>query len=479
MVPLNIYRAVAQQDALLRIGEWVADNGVESDATEWRAARDLLLRRPPRVAGGADGGDLVTVGEAGSTAARRLATLLDATTLPIQGPPGSGKTYTGARMIVDMILDGRRSGRPTRIGIAANSHKVISNLLEAVCAAAQEANTSILGLQKIDGEDGCKHDFVRHVADNGAVEHALTSAEVEVVGGTAWLWAREELSGLLDTLFVDEAGQMSLANVVAMSGSARNIVLLGDPQQLEQPLQGAHPEGAGRSALAHLLGEQKTVPTDRGLFLEKTYRMHPTITAFTSELFYEGKLEPVAGLERQRVEGPGEWSGSGLRWEAVPHDGNTNFSPEEAHRVVEIVRALVGREWVDQKGEKQLIGRGDIRVVSPFNAHRLLIDELLKDAGLEGVPVGTVDKFQGQEAPVSIYTMATSRPEDAPRGMEFLLSLNRLNVATSRARALAIVIASPALLAAVVKTPDQLRMANALSAFVEAAEPPLAKPPEG
>ena len=162
----------------------------------------------------------------------------------------------------------------------------------------------------------------------------------------------------------------------------------------------------------------------------------------------------------------------------MPHDGNTNVSPEEADRVVEIVRALVGREWVDQEGEKQLIGRGDIRVVSPFNAHRLLIDELLKDAGLEGVPVGTVDKFQGQQAPVSIYTMATSRPEDAPRGMEFLLSLNRLNVATSRARALAIVIASPALLAAVVKTPDQLRMANALSAFVEAAQPPLAEPPE-
>jgi len=284
------------------------------------------------------------------------------------------------------------------------------------------------------------------------------------------LWADDDLARSVETLFVDEAGQVSLANVVSMAESALNIVLLGDPQQLDQPTQGVHPGGAGKSALGHFLGDEETVPADRGVFLEKTWRMHPLITAYTSELFYEGKLATVPGLEQQRVSGDDWLSGSGIRWVAVAHQANTNESVEEAAKVVEIVRSLIGRTWVNQDGEAKQIGPDQIRVVSPFNAHRLLIDRRLAEAGVTGVAVGTVDKFQGQEAPVSIYTVATSRPEDAPRGLGFLLSTNRLNVATSRARALAIVVASPALLNAVPRSPDQLRMANALCAFVEAAE---------
>ncbi len=209
------------------------------------------------------------------------------------------------------------------------------------------------------------------------------------------------------------------------------------------------------SALGHLLGGAEVVAADRGLFLEKTWRMHPAITGYTSDLFYEGKLEAVPGLDGQRIEGSDWLSGSGLRWMEVAHEGNTNASPEEAEAVVEIVRSLIGREWVDKDGTtKRDRPRTDIRVVSPYNAHRLLIDDLLRKARIAGVPVGTVDKFQGQEAPVSIYTMATSRPEDAPRGMGFLYSLNRLNVATSRAKALAIVVASPHLLEPCRKRPS-------------------------
>jgi len=254
--------------------------------------------------------------------------------------------------------------------------------------------------------------------------------------------------------------------VVAMSGAARNVVLLGDPQQLDQPTQGVHPDGAGRSALAHLLDGAEVVAPIQGVFLEKTWRMHPEITAYTSELFYEGKLESVEGLSGQRVLGDGGLSGSGLRWAAVDHDGNTNASVEEADRVCDIWRSLIGRRWADWKGVERALRPDDIVIVSPFNAHRLLIQARV---GREA-RVGTVDKFQGQEAPVSIYTMATSRPEDAPRGLGFLYSLNRLNVATSRARALAIVVASPALPSAVPRTPDQLRMVNGLCAFVEAAD---------
>lgn len=475
IVPRNIYRAVAQQDALMRIGEWVVHNGIDSPMPDYRAARDLLLRLPPRVVG-TDGGALVHEDETGTQAALRLAATLDGTTLPIQGPPGSGKTHTGARMILGLV-----NGQPPRtVGVTANSHKVISNLLKAVGDAGgdgREAGARVRGMQKVDGDDGCKADFVECVDDNGVVERALVDGRVDVVGGTAWLWARAQMAGLVDTLFVDEAGQMSLANVVAMSAAARNVVLLGDPQQLDQPTQGAHPAGAGRSALAHILGAAKTVPDDRGVFLEQTYRMHPTITAYTSELFYEGKLTAVDGLERQRVVGAAsanglatDWlSGSGLRWVPVEHDGNTNSSEEEARKVVEIVQALVGRGWVDGEGKERPITPQDIRIVSPFNAHRLLIGRLLKEADLGATPVGTVDKFQGQQATVSIYTMATSRPEDAPRGIDFLYSLNRLNVATSRAKALAIVVCSTRLLDVLAHTPDQVRMANGLCAFVEAA----------
>ncbi len=457
VVPLDIFNAEAQQDALARIGEWVADNGIDSDSDQYRAARELLVRLAPR-AGQADGSPLVGDAETGSDAAMRLATILDRTTLPIQGPPGSGKTYTGARMILELVRDGRQ------VGVAANSHKVIANLLDAVGSAADLARVEVRGMQKVDGEDGCKHAFVKCVGSNDEVVEGLSSRAVDVVGGTAWLWSRADMAGLIDTLFVDEAGQMSLANVVAMSGSARNVVLLGDPQQLDQPTQGVHPDGAGVSALAHLLGGAETVTPEQGLFLERTWRMHPSITEFTSELFYEGKLESVAGLERQSVLADGlpdgfEWlAGSGLRWVPVDHDGNTNASIEEADRVCEIWNALIGRDWMDADGARRAIGTDDIVIVSPFNAHRMLIQERLGPTAR----VGTVDKFQGQEAPVSIYTMATSRPEDAPRGMAFLYSLHRLNVATSRARAIAIVVASPRLLDVVPGTPEHLRMANAL-----------------
>jgi len=458
IVPLNIFRVPAQQAALMEIGAWIADNGIESPSPDYRAARDLLLRRAPRT-GQAAGDALVRHGETGSAAALRVVTQLDATTLAIQGPPGSGKTFTGARMIHELVRAGKK------VGITSNSHKVISNFVKAVLEAG-DARV----IQRANDEDDChKHPLVQPGKSNHAVADGLNSGKYDVAAGTAWLWADEDMAGTVDTLFVDEAGQVSLANVISMSGCARNVVLLGDPQQLEQPIQGLHPDGAGASSLGHLLGEAETVPADRGLFLEQTYRMHPRITAFTSELFYEDKLESVPGLERQEVLADDlpaefEWlAGSGLRWVPVNHDGNTNASVEEAERVCEIWNALVGRSWVDRDGTRREIGPTDIVIVSPFNAHRLLVQERLPQAR-----VGTVDKFQGQEAPVSIYTMATSRPEDAPRGLRFLLSLNRLNVATSRARALTIVVASPRLLDAAVRTPDDLHMASALCALAEA-----------
>jgi uncharacterized protein len=349
-----------------------------------------------------------------------------------------------------------------KVGITSNSHKVIGNLLLAVCDAAVEADYPLRPMQKAAKDEVAVHPRIeiKRVDENDDVVSALDAGEVEVVGGTPWLWARADMEGKVHTLFVDEAGQVSLANVVALSAGAQNVVLLGDPQQLDQPTQGVHPEGAGRSALAHLLNGAEVIPPGLGIFLEHTWRMHPRITEYTSDLFYRGELRSVEGLERQLVMGSDWLSGSGLRWVPVDHDGNTDQSVEEAEEVARIWRELVGREWVDKDGVARLIGAEGIVIVSPFNAHR----KLLLDRLPAGARVGTVDKFQGQEAPVSIYTMATSRPEDAPRGMNFLYSLNRLNVATSRARALAVVVASPRLLDVVPGSPDQLTSANALIA---------------
>jgi uncharacterized protein len=304
--------------------------------------------------------------------------------------------------------------------------------------------------------------------DNKKARHALDSGEAQGVGGTAWLWSHADLAGAVDVLFVDEAGQMALANVLAMSPSAKSIVLLGDPQQLEQPKKAAHPDGVDISALEHMLDGHTTVPDDRGVFLPKTWRMAPAITAYTSEMFYEGRLSSIEGLERQVLRFAQDKLGAGVRLVFVDHDGNRSYSKEEVAAVVELVKGLTakGVTWTDKDGKATQIEGKHILVVAPYNAQ---VSRLTTALAGTGARVGTVDKFQGQEAPVVIYSMATSRPEDAPRGMEFLYSLNRLNVATSRARCLAIVVASERLFEPECRSPRQMKLANALCRYRELA----------
>jgi superfamily I DNA and/or RNA helicase len=297
---------------------------------------------------------------------------------------------------------------------------------------------------------------------NEGLERALRDGELNVAAGTVWLWARPGMAHSVDTLFVDEAGQMSLANVLAISGAARNLVLLGDPQQLAQPSQAAHPPGADASALGHILGERATMPAGAGLLLDQTYRMHPDLCRYTSEVFYDGKLHGADGLGRQEILGDGPFSGSGLRVVQVPHQGNTNASPEEAGVVAQIAESFVSCSWRDRHGAVQAVGRDGILIVTPYNAQIRAIQGALAARGLTGLRVGTVDKFQGREAPVMIYSMATSSADEAPRGLEFLYDRHRLNVATSRARAMAIIVASPDLIRVSCRTPHQMTLANAL-----------------
>jgi len=273
------------------------------------------------------------------------------------------------------------------------------------------------------------------------------------------------MQNLVDVLLVDEAGQFSLANAVAVCSAAQSMVLLGDPQQLEQPTQAVHPDGAGISALDHLLGGHDTVPADRGVFLDKTYRMHPAITEFVSQTSYDGRLASVEGLAGQRVQAPGALTGSGLRWVPVPHQGNSSASDEEAAVVAALVVDVCRGTWWDAKGAQRPLTLDDVLIVAPYNRHvARLVDRLP-----QGARVGTVDKFQGQQAPVVIYSTASSSAADAPRGVDFLYDVHRLNVAVSRAKALTVIVAGPDLLDAEARTPAQLRSVNALCRFVEEA----------
>src|SRR6185369_1618730 len=295
------------------------------------------------------------------------------------------------------------------------------------------------------------------------VSARLKARELDVVGGTSWAWVTDHLEHSVDVLVVDEAGQMSLANVLAVSSAAESLILFGDPAQLDQPQKGSHPPGADASALEHLLGDALTMPADRGVFLPETRRLSPAICEFTSRVFYDGRLQPIPGLEQQCIDGPAPFRGSGLSFVPVMHRGNTNQSDEEVTRVSQIVKGILdsGARFVDRKGEARALTARDILVVAPYNAQ---VTALHSRLGGE-VQVGTVDKFQGAEAPIVVYSLTSSSAEDAPRGLEFLYSLNRLNVATSRAQALVILVGNPELTRVRCKTPRQMQLTNALCAY--------------
>jgi predicted RecB family nuclease len=418
------------------------------------AARALLDREFPRIHG-SNPGSPIQARDLGEQQQRVAG--LDSSCLFIQGPPGSGKTWTSARLIVFLIERGKR------VGVAAQSHKAIHNLLAEVEMAAVERGISFRGLKKSSGAEETM--FEGQFFENTGDPNDCDVSDASVIAGTAWQFARAGMELSLDYLFIDEAGQVSLADAVAMSTAATNLVLVGDPQQLPQVTQGVHPENSGCSVLEHLLGSDATVAPERGLFLPRSFRMHPDVCAFVSELSYDGRLTSAPGCDRQRIDSRG-LRGTGLRYIAVPHAGNSQQSAEEAHAIAfEIRRLLDGGSVTDADGVIRRLGSADILVVAPYNMQVRCLQAHLPS----GVETETVDKFQGREAAVVFFSMASSSGADIPRGLEFLFNRNRFNVAISRARAMAVVVASPRLRDVRCQSLEQMRLVNGFCRFVEHA----------
>ena len=436
-----------QRTALLRLAE-----SIQKQEGRYPALEAILKRERPRIQG-LSAGDRVHTLDLDAIRAHALG--LDSSYLFIQGPPGAGKTWAGARVIAHLLKNGKR------VGVAAQSHKAIHNLLNEIEKFARETGLSFRGLKKsTDNADSVyEGDFIKSEPQVAGIVEAAD--RVQLIAGTAWLFSRYELDGTLDYLVVDEAGQVSLADALAMATSARNVILLGDPLQLAQVSQGLHPQGSGASVLEHLLGEAPTIPEERGIFLEKSYRMHPDVCSFISEIVYAGRLHSDHSAAKRTTS-----SGTGIRFVPVEHDGNRAASDEEVVEIAKLIAQLGQGTFTDCDGSTRQLREDDFMVVAPYNAQV----RRLRAALPSGVRVGTVDKFQGQQAPIVFFSMATSSGDDVPRNLAFLFSRNRLNVAISRAQCLAYLVCSPRLLEARCNSIEDMELVNALCRLAEYAQ---------
>ena len=474
LVELKVGPGKSLPDRLCLIpDEWISAKPIKQAvfryASAWecgtavsQAVDDLLGRRAPRISGHA--GPLVNPEGDLLVQVRDLVERLNGGTLCIQGPPGTGKTYTAAAVIVDQLRRGRR------IGVTAQSHKVILHLMDAVVdAMAREGVTA--PLYKVVGRDDDplpEGGPILGIASRDVA--SLLEAGPALVGGTAWVFSRPELAEAFDYLFIDEAGQVCLANAVAVGLCTRNLILIGDQMQLAQPTRGSHPGNTGLSCLEYLLDGRPTVPPELGVFLARSRRMHPDVCRFISEAVYESRLDSIPETERHRVlRGPATVlipAETGIVWVPVSHVGCAQSSEEECDKIVAIVEELLERNVVGRDGRERRLTVDDILIVAPFNLQVRCLRNRLDPR----VRIGSVDKFQGQEAPVVIVSLCASTLEEAPRGASFLLSPNRLNVAVSRAEALAIVIGSPELIDVRCRSVEEMRLVNLLCHLVQYAE---------
>ncbi len=468
LIPPGPIGTADQQKSLQRIAQHVVLHGFEQKS----ALLDIILARAPRLKDREAGATI----QPESLEAEKITEIiqaLDDSYLVIQGPPGTGKSTKAASIILKLIANQKR------VAILAGKHKAIHNLLHKIEEIAQERGERFVGLQKFSKtnngskfESKLKQPMISPFDDN-----EVLNTQHMLVTGVQWFLSTEQMVGKYDYLFIDEAGQLSLADALACAPVAKNIILLGDPLQLAHVSQGTHPIGTGCSVLEHLLGEHATIPGDRGIFLDISYRMAPGICDFISSAVYDDRLHAHPPTLTNSVTSSG-LSGSGLRYMPVTHQANMRSSLEEAERIAHEIQLLLQGEVVLRDKPRRAIEPRDILVVTPYNAQRTLIHKQLTARGISGIEIGTVDKFQGLEAPVVFYSMATSSVDEIPRNIEFLFEQNRFNVALSRAQCLAIIVCSPKLLNVRCSNPEQIALVNMLCALVEYCEARVPRCPE-
>jgi predicted RecB family nuclease len=443
------------------IGSVAADVAAGLPQLPRSALFDILLRRPPRTRSSA------ALPRSRDDVENIAAAVLDVDSsyVAVHGPPGTGKTYTGAQVITRLVAD-----HGWRIGVVAQSHAVVENLLD--CAIDAGIDPQCVAKKRSDRED------VRwQPIDEKEYAGFIAGTAGCVIGGTAWDFANPNRvpPGSLDLLVIDEAGQFCLANTIAVAPAAANLLLLGDPQQLPQVSQGTHPEPVDGSALGWLVENHSTLPAERGYFLDRTHRMHPAVCAPVSALAYEGRLQSHTEVTAAR-----QLDGypPGVHVFRVSHQGNSTESPEEAEAIVAQIRLLVGSAWTSERGTRPLAPT-DVLVLAPYNAQVVRLRQHLAAARLGNVRVGTVDKFQGAQAPVVIISMTASSVEDIPRGIPFLLNRNRLNVAISRAEYAAVIVRAETLTDYLPTAPAGLVELGAFLALTGSDIPAAVTPPTG
>jgi uncharacterized protein len=425
---------------------------------------DLLFRREPDITGRPPGGVIADASDLSSVIS--AVSRMQETCLSIQGPPGTGKTYTASHTIVELLRQGKR------VGITSNSHKAIDNLLEKVAEVARQEGVSMRGAKicPSGAEAGPPTSIpgVRRIRGSGRFFRDEEPESFNLIAGTAWLFSSDAAIRLVDYLFVDEAGQVCLANVAAMSPSTGNLVLLGDQMQLEQPTEGAHPGDSGLSCLEYLLQDNATISDSKGIFLSTTRRMHPAICEVISSAVYDSRLVAHPENSKQVLIPPGQLTTTfqkraGIVWCPVQHSGNSQASDEEVDAIEELVNTLLRCCVSDKADSINVLTIRDILIVSPYNMQVRKIAARIPNAR-----VGSIDKFQGQEAPVVILSMCASEGSSSARGLDFLFSRSRLNVAISRAKTLAFVIGSPELLETPCTSLTQMKLISFFCQIVEA-----------
>ena len=460
LIPDEFVSANIIQQAIINLATSYADNGCQPNTS---AIFDYLLRRQPKFnldnSGFKANTELLTDIADTSDSVQKLSKITEATLrldnsyLIIQGPPGSGKTYTAKHIIAGLIQQ-----KQAKVAISSNSHKAINNLVTSCYELCRQQNIkAMFSTAKLSLEMTTNNLAIKAVTNNKLIDYICDSC---VMGTTAWGFSRSDVQQQYDYLFIDEAGQVSVANLFAMSSCAKNIVLLGDQMQLGQPTQSVHPEQSGLSILDYLLGDKATVSNEQGIFLANTYRMHPNINQWISANIYQGKLNANSSTQHHYLQLPKTKGlitrSAGIEFIGVDHSGNSQASDEEVAIIAELTEQLLNSKYSINGKDLQAIDYSNILYLAPYNHQVNKLQQKLGGAAR----VGSVDKFQGQEAAVVIISMCASTADASNRGIDFLLDKNRLNVAISRAKCLAIVVANPNLTNTVPNNLHKLKLLN-------------------